>query len=141
MSDRKYRQRGYMEGDRERDRESPPKPRPESRPRDDGGPRTPRMMAFGEKVRCTACGTALQTPITLVSRCPKCGVELHACRQCVSFDPGSRFQCMQPIPVRIDNKQARNACELFEPRIVVERDTSSSGPIDARQAFENLFKK
>ena len=141
MSDRKYRQRGYMEGDRERDREGQAKPRPESKPRDLSGPRTPRMMAFGEKVRCAACGTPLQTAIAIESRCPKCGVELHACRQCVSFDPGSRFECMQPITARIANKQSRNTCELFEPRTVVERETSSSGPIDARQAFENLFKK
>ena len=28
-------------------------------------------------------------------RCPRCGTDLHACAQCASFDPGSRFECMQ----------------------------------------------
>ena len=73
MSDRKYRQRGYMEADRER--ETQPKPQP--KPRDREGPRSPRMMAFGEKVRCTACGATVQASIGLDSRCPKCSADLH----------------------------------------------------------------
>jgi hypothetical protein len=39
------------------------------------------------------------------------------------------------------NKNARNTCELFVPRTIVERQTSSGAPTDARQAFANLFKK
>jgi hypothetical protein len=135
MGDRKYRQRGYMEDDRGREQRS----QRQSRERE--GPRSPRMMAFGEKVRCTTCGASLQVGITIDSRCPKCGADLHACRQCTYFDPGARFECRQPIPARIVNKQARNSCDLFAARTVVERETSSSGPTDARQAFEKLFKK
>jgi hypothetical protein len=137
MGDRKYRQRGYMEDDRGREQRSKPQPRGRERE----GPRSPRMMAFGEKVRCAACGGTLQVGIAMDSRCPKCGADLHACRQCTYFDPGARFECRQPIPARIGNKQTRNTCELFAARTVVERETSSSGPTDARQAFKNLFKK
>ncbi len=136
MSDRKYRQRGYMDNDRE-DKQQAPQPKP----RDREGPRSPRMMAFQKKVRCSACGASLEAQITIDSRCPKCGADLHTCRQCTSFDPGARFECRKPISARIVNKQARNSCELFAPRTVVERETSSSGPTNARQAFENLFKK
>jgi hypothetical protein len=39
------------------------------------------------------------------------------------------------------NKNANNRCDLFEPRTVVERQTGSGAPTDARQAFANLFKK
>jgi len=39
------------------------------------------------------------------------------------------------------NKNARNQCELFATRTVVERETSSGTPNDARQAFAKLFKK
>ena len=137
MSDRKYRQRGYMEADRER--ETQPKPQP--KPRDREGPRSPRMMAFGEKVRCAACGATVQASIGLDSRCPKCSADLHTCRQCTAFDPAARFECRKPITARITNKQAKNNCELFAARTLVERETSSSGPTDARQAFANLFKK
>ena|SRR3989441_8144868 len=137
MSDRKYRQRGYMEGDRERERQ----PKPQAKPQEREGPRSPKMMAFQQKVRCAACGATLQSGIANDSSCSKCGAALHSCRQCTFFDPGARFECRKPIPARIANKQAQNTCELFEARKIVERETSSSGPVSGRQAFDNLFKK
>jgi len=139
MSDRKYRHRGYMDNDREPQRE---KPKPQApRDRDREGPRSPKMMAFDEVVKCAACGAKAPTSITLESSCTNCRAELHTCRQCAYFDPGARFQCSKPITVRIVNKNARNTCELFVPRTVVERQTSSGAPTDARQAFAKLFKK
>ena len=136
MSDRKYRQRGYQEHDRE-----PQRPKPQSQPRDREGPRSPQMMPFGETVKCSACGAKAPPNIKVDSSCPKCNADLHSCRQCTHFDPSARFECRKPITARIVNKQARNTCELFAPRTVVERETSSGGPTDARQAFAKLFKK
>jgi hypothetical protein len=140
MSDRKYRQRGYRDNERESER---PKPQtgPRPQPNDREGPRSPRMMAFGETVKCTACGAKAPPNITVDSSCPNCKAELHTCRQCAYFDPGARFQCSKPITVKIVNKNARNTCELFEPRTVVERQTSSGPPSSARDAFAKLFKK
>ncbi|HEX2270412.1 MAG TPA: hypothetical protein VHH35_12785 [Pyrinomonadaceae bacterium] len=140
MSDRKYRQRGYMDNNREPQR-SQPKPQGQSAPRDREGPRSPKMMAFGEVVKCASCGAKAPTSILAESACPKCNAELHTCRQCTYFDPGARFECSRKITARIVNKNARNTCELFAPRTVVERETSSGAPKDARQAFANLFKK
>jgi hypothetical protein len=140
MSDRKYRHRGYMDNDREPQRPKP-QSKPQSKPLDREGPRSPRMMAFGETVKCASCGAKAPTTITLESSCPKCRGDLHTCRQCTHFDPGARFECSKPITARIVNKNARNTCELFAPRAVVERETSSGAPKDARQAFANLFKK
>ena len=142
MSDRKYRQRGYMESDRDdREQRSEQRPKQQSQPRDREGPRSPKMMAFGEKVKCAACAATVSANIGLDATCPKCKNDLHTCRQCVSFDPAARFECRKPITARIMNKGARNECELFGPRTVVERETSSGTPTDARQAFANLFKK
>ena len=138
MSERKYRQRGYMDSDRSR-AEAQPKQQPP--PRDREGPRSPRMMAYGEKVRCASCSAVVATSVVNDSTCPKCNSDLHTCRQCVYFDPGSRFECRKPITARILNKGGRNLCDLFAPRTVIERETSSGKPTDARQAFANLFKK
>ncbi|HEX6648340.1 MAG TPA: hypothetical protein VF075_02330 [Pyrinomonadaceae bacterium] len=140
MSDRKYRQRGYMDNDRERE---PQRPKPQSQPRDRDreGPRSPKMMAFGEKVKCAACGAKAPPHITLNTTCANCSAELHTCRQCNYFDPSARFQCSKTILTRIVNKNARNTCDLFMPRTVVERETTSGAPTDARQAFAKLFKK
>jgi len=141
MSDRKYRQRGYMDSDREREQRPKQQPKPQSKPTDREGPRSPRMMAFGQKVKCAACGAVVQANISFEATCPKCNADLHTCRMCVSFDPGARFECRKPITARIANKGARNTCELFAARTVVERETSSGKPTDAKHAFANLFKK
>ena len=140
MSDRKYNQRGYMQSDRESQRPKP-QSKPQSKPQDREGPRSPRMMAFGKSVKCDACGEKAPSNINVDSSCSKCNADLHTCRQCTYFDPSAHFECSKPIAARIANKRARNTCELFAARIVVERETSSGPPTDAREAFAKLFKK
>jgi hypothetical protein len=140
MSDRKYKQHGYMNSDR--DSQQPKSQlKPQSKPQDREGPRSPRMMAFAETVKCDSCGERAPANITVDSSCSKCHADLHTCRQCAYFDPSAHFECSKPITTHIVNKRARNTCELFAARVVVERETSSGPPKDARQAFANLFKK
>jgi len=97
--------------------------------------------------RCAQCGTVLAglpPDMPTDQKCPKCGFELHSCKQCAYFDPGSRFECMQPVKERIAKKDERNACELYEIRVTREKETSTPAslrPNDARAAFDNLFKK
>src|SRR6267154_335033 len=140
MSDRKYKHRGYMDSDRESQRPKP-QSKPQSTHQHREGPRSPRMMAFGETVKCTACGAKAPPNINVDSSCSKCNADLHSCRQCTYFDPGARFECGKAIAARIVDKHARNSCELFAARVVVERETSSGPPTDAREAFAKLFKK
>lgn len=142
MSDRKYNQRGYMQSDRESQPKSQSKQ--QAKPQSEShreGPRSPSMMAFGETLKCNACGAKASPNIDADSSCPKCNADLHTCRQCSYFDPSARLECSKPIVARIMNKNARNTCELFLARIVVERQTSSGPPAGAREAFAKLFKK
>ncbi len=140
MSDRKYRQRGYQD----RGEEAQKKAGGEKPARKDTfGPRPLQMPGTRTVSRCAQCGTVLQ-PSDSVGRCPKCGFELHSCKQCSYFDPSSRFECTQPIPERIPRKDQRNECTFYSIRVSVEKETSTPGPArsqDARKAFENLFKK
>ncbi|MEQ1572827.1 MAG: hypothetical protein ABL993_01140 [Vicinamibacterales bacterium] len=148
MSDRKYRQRGYDDDERNREPKLPAKKAPEpgapAGARRAGvsqdGPKAINMPGYREVVRCTQCGNVATTEITADSRCPRCGTDLHACAQCGSFDPGSRFECMQTIGVRISPKNARNSCTLFHPRTTVERETTTPRVDDPRKAFDDLFK-
>jgi hypothetical protein len=142
VSDRKYRQRGYQDSgeDRKRSSEKPSVP-----PKRDNtfGPRPVNMPGTRAVSRCAQCGTVLQG-MAPEGKCPKCGFELHSCKQCMYFDPGSRFECMQPVKERVAKKDARNECPSYEMRVTREKETSTpapSRPSDARQAFENLFKK
>lgn len=92
------------------------------------------------------CGNQLArsfSDIEFSSQCPKCGADLHSCKNCVFFDPAQRFECSQQIPKRIAGKDVGNDCEFFEGRTTAEKITTSGSqkPQDARDAFENLFKK
>jgi hypothetical protein len=147
MSDRKYRQRGYQDDDR--DRPATPKPaRPAPEPGapagarriSQDGPRNINMPGYREVVRCAQCGAVLSADVKLDSRCTRCGTDLHACSQCTSFDPGSRFECMQAIPARVTPKNAKNSCTLYSARTTVERETTAPRTDDARKAFDDLFK-
>ncbi len=142
MSDRKYRQRGYQDDDRDRKPTERPKGSAGPMPRGDRpeGPRTPNLMPTRQVVRCAKCGTEIGSPYAAGGRCAKCGADVHTCAQCVYFDPGARFQCMQPVPERIAPKDAKNSCALWEPRQTVERETHSVSVNSARRAFDDLFK-
>jgi predicted RNA-binding Zn-ribbon protein involved in translation (DUF1610 family) len=148
MSDRKYRQRGYQDDDRDRQPRAPAARKPPepgapagARRISQDGPRNINMPGYREVTRCSQCGTVLSGEVSLDTRCPKCGVDMHACAQCASFDPGSRFECMQTsLQARVAPKNARNTCTLFAPRTTVERETTAPRTDDARKAFDDLFK-
>jgi hypothetical protein len=150
MSDRKYRQRGYQDDTRDREpkpqRPGPPRERAPGAPRgqrsDHEGPKTPNLMASHEVFRCARCGNLLALPVAGDGRCARCGVDLHACIQCASFDTSARFECVQPLTARVSPKDARNDCTFFTPRTTIERQTGTGpqGPTSARQAFDDLFK-
>jgi hypothetical protein len=135
MSDRQYRHRGYRDEPRERERQAPQGPREKPE-----GPKTPNLMASHEVFRCGRCGNLLAATVEAEDRCSRCGVDLHSCVQCVSFDPGSPLECMQPIQTRVAPKDVKNACTCFAPRVTVERQTGTARPTSARQAFDDLFK-
>ncbi len=157
--DRKYRQHGYQDSDRAsrpHDSDRPRQPGPKL-PLDVTGPKLPRLVQNVVASRCFNCSLTLTRDTDFKGNCPKCGVALHCCKQCVNFDSSTRFQCLKPIPVRIVVKDQANSCELFSPRVTVARDVLPPGPVsrisqpgiipaprsatDARAAFDNLFKK
>ena len=102
MSDRKYRQRGYQDDNRDRaPRDKAPARAPVERApgrplQDASGPRTPNLMAAHEVFRCARCGNRLAVPVGSDGRCPRCGVYLHSCINCLSFDTSARWECSQP---------------------------------------------
>jgi predicted RNA-binding Zn-ribbon protein involved in translation (DUF1610 family) len=139
----KYRQHGYQDsGEKREKRERQSEERPVKK--ETFGPRALQMPGTHSVSRCAQCGALLASTAEAIGLCPKCGFELHSCRQCTYFDTSSRFECMQPIPERIARKDERNSCAFYAMRVRVEKETSTPAaakPQDARAAFENLFKK
>lgn len=163
MSDRKYRQHGYQDDDRDRrPREGATEHRrPEREPGAPAGTRrmssegakNPRMMGYRSVAKCARCGAPVDGDILTLSKCEKCGQSLHACIQCVNFDPSARFECSERLTARVSPKDAPNECSLFTARASWERATTSTPApavattsgmpesiTDAKKAFEDLFK-
>ncbi len=147
MSDRKYRQRGYQDDGRDRPRtpaggQRPPQERAPGRVlQHASGPKTPNLMASHEVFRCARCGNHLTTPVETAARCGRCGVAVHSCINCVSFDTGARWECsQQALTARVAPKDEQNSCTFFEARTTIERETTTkAAPNNARQAFDDLF--
>jgi len=146
MSERKYRQRGYQDEPRERGPKTEKKPEPRAPGRqlqDAAGPKTPNLMASHEVFKCSRCGNRLAVPVGPGARCSRCGVDVHSCINCMSFDTSARWECTQAakLSARVAPKDEGNLCTLFEPRTTVERQTGTpQGPPSAKQAFDDLFK-
>jgi predicted RNA-binding Zn-ribbon protein involved in translation (DUF1610 family) len=141
LSDRKYRQHGYQDSGTEK--QKPSQDRPVRK--DTFGPRPVQMPGTHTVSRCAQCGTVLTLLSEPLGQCPKCGFELHSCKQCSYFDPSRRFECSQPVPERIAKKDARNECQFYSISVRVEKQTSTGSVSrpgdDARRAFDNLFKE
>jgi hypothetical protein len=116
-------------------------------------------------LRCHRCGSSLPLeqdargdviPIKRDAACSNCASPVHACRNCIHFDPDKHFECKKPVKARL-RKDVANECELFEPKVAIEmtrdemRSEGSFAPqadtgasprtkADARKAFEDLFK-
>jgi hypothetical protein len=161
--DRKYRQHGYQDGGsgETRPKQAHEHFAPPRHPMDITAPRLPRMVQNVTATRCYNCAATLPTGHDFAQPCPKCAAELHCCKQCTHFDSAAHFQCAKPIPERIAGKDKKNECTLFMPRVTVAREANTPPPPapkamaaaapeparvplrvhNAREAFENLFKK
>lgn len=148
---RKYRQRGYMDSDREdrAQRKPPPAKKGPLSPEDRArmrGLRHATQREANEVVRCPTCGSNVQTigAIGPETRCPSCRSALHCCRACRNFDSAARWECRADIPARVPDKLAANTCELYVPRLVLDatgKRVTARASNDPKSRFEDLFKR
>ena len=95
---------------------------------------------------CFRCGHALRLmPREKIQRndtCAGCGTHLHSCVHCRFFDPGRHNECSEPQAEWVTDKESANFCGYFEPRLSVNLSMrgGSNRSVDARAAFDNLFK-
>jgi len=109
---------------------------------------------------CYGCGAELRLdgPVGRRTTCPDCDADLHSCINCRFYDEGVAHECREPHAEHLIDKQASNACELFQlgdgasrrrARSRAARDAlgalfgEAPGPAeqDPRDALEALFRK
>jgi len=87
---------------------------------------------------CYACGSQLRIdgPVGRRTTCPDCDADLHACVNCRHYDLSAAHQCREPHAEQIVEKEASNACDLFQLGDGASRRRGKSG---ARSALHALF--
>ncbi len=93
--------------------------------------------------RCHHCGKEIVVEGITGRRdtCPFCLADLHCCRNCGFYDPGSYNQCREPQAERVLEKDRSNFCDYFRFADSPARAPSSGGTGNAKEKLEALFRK
>lgn len=94
-------------------------------------------------MNCAFCQTTVaEERVGFRDECPKCGGDLHICRNCRFYDLHSSRQCREPaIPEAVKDKERRNLCEYFKAAVSGQAEPGESASEAARRQLEALFKK
>lgn len=108
---------------------------------------------------CYGCGATLRIdgPVGRRSACPECDADLHTCHNCRHYDETSAHECREPHAEHVVDKDALNACDLFQLGDGASRRRRSSSAArsqlaalfgeapapeeDPKDALEGLFRK
>ena len=88
---------------------------------------------------CYRCGATLHLdgPVGRRATCPDCDADLHCCFDCKFYDEASAHECREPHADHVVDKEASNACELFQLGDGASRRRKSSR--EARASLGALF--
>ncbi len=96
---------------------------------------------------CHYCRAALTADTLQRNRlCPKCGSDLHCCKNCAHFDE-PRNQCLEPESPWVRDRAVQNTCPFFEMRVTADSGKSDAQKNEAaaeaekaKEAFRALFR-
>jgi hypothetical protein len=88
---------------------------------------------------CYRCGATLRIdgPVGRRTTCPDCDADLHCCFDCKFYDESSAHECREPHADHVVDKEASNACELFQLGDGASR--RRKGSREARESLGALF--
>lgn len=75
------------------------------------------------------------------TECPLCGTDLHTCKQCSFYSPGSHYDCKETVDDVVTDKEKSNFCDYFRVNgnISAVGDNQKDKASAARDAFNALF--
>ena len=99
-------------------------------------------------MNCWNCRHRIETVarIGFHAHCERCDRPLHACRNCLFYDPGYNNQCRETMAERVVDRERSNFCEYFAPAAAAgagPRAAAVARPPgrDARAELDALFNK
>ena len=90
---------------------------------------------------CWKCGNNVEIEtISRATECPVCHADLHSCKNCEYYSPGSHYDCHETVQEIVTDKERSNFCDSFK----IKRQWNGSAPKndkadDAKKAFDALF--
>lgn len=80
--------------------------------------------------------------INRTTECPHCKCDLHVCKACKFYSPGSHYDCKENVEDPVSDKEKSNFCDWFKYGIFSEENSVSeekSKADAAKDAFNALF--
>ncbi len=79
--------------------------------------------------------------VTRSDVCPDCGKDLHSCRNCQFYSPGSHYDCYESVEELVVDKERSNFCENFKLKRLwgESSEDSESAAAKARRTLDSLF--
>jgi hypothetical protein len=72
--------------------------------------------------------------------CPKCGADLHVCKNCIHFDVKAYNECRESSADRVLDKDKSNFCDYFSPTENKPGSPALSRTGSAKKKLDDLFK-
>lgn len=91
---------------------------------------------------CWKCKANIEDEVILrTSECSVCHADLHSCRNCLYYSPGSHYDCHETIIDPVQDKEKGNFCDSFKVRREWDGSVSSAEKkaLDAKKKFDSLF--
>ncbi|MCQ2611180.1 MAG: hypothetical protein MJ169_05470 [Treponema sp.] len=91
---------------------------------------------------CYKCKNEINvTQISRTTECPSCHADLHVCKACKFYSPGSHYDCKESIEDPVSDKDHANFCDWFKLKEITagENDSGKDKAAAARDAFNSLF--
>ncbi|MFK8137127.1 MAG: hypothetical protein AB8E15_02095 [Bdellovibrionales bacterium] len=93
-----------------------------------------------KSLRCYNCNSKFEFHDNLgfKEECGSCREDLHVCRNCHFYDPGSYNECKETSADVVKDKERANFCEYF---VASDRSGGEDKSSSIKSAAEALFKK
>ena len=92
---------------------------------------------------CYKCGHDItQEKVARADTCPICHADLHVCKNCTFYSPGSHWDCSETVREPCFDKERANFCDSFCAKRTFSGDTAAANAAKqtaARKAFDALF--
>ncbi len=90
---------------------------------------------------CWKCGAEqdFSHSVYRSSTCASCGADLHSCRGCAFYAPGSHFDCHETVDELVADKERANFCEHFKAGKNSKWSDGQNGAQDKNAAAVNAL--